>query len=892
MNFKQLLLLSGLSFSLLNGYSQEKITFSAVEKNIENAIPRSKLATTKGWKYQHRWLDEFKKRVSPSGEFYDGSVYFKEAERIARSKNKHNNKAAGWIPVGPTERATSSLTKGLGRVNCITFHPTNADIFWIGVAQGGVWKTTDGGQNWTPLTDDLPILRISDIAVDPTNTDIMYICVGDYAYMDAALNLDDRKRHTHYGLGVYKTTDGGMNWSPTGLTYELPQLDGSLMRRVFIHPTNSDHLLAAGIDGIWSSTNAGANWTQQNDSLIWDIEADPNDPLTIYATTGYLKFSKQGTAGIMKSNNFGASWTVLNTGIPKTKDVLRIEVAVAPSNSDHIYALACDNDRGLYGIYSSTNAGSTWSYSNANGMNILEWYDGFNTGGQGTYDLSLMVDPNDEDRIYTGGINIWGSADGGATFDGVSFWQDAFGPGLHADQHQLKYNPLDKKIYICNDGGLARTSQIIIGSWDDAINIAGYQWPTTWEYISDGMQTSSFYKVGISEANSGNFSAGAQDNATYFNNNGNWSNLFGGDGMNTVLHPSDANTILGSSQYGRILYSSNGGFPFSQMTEPFGEDGEWVTPFMYQPGNTNSVYAGYGNLYSAFPGGGFFNKKSNFGNMSGASVPAPVSHFNMAQSDPSTIYMAKRLYFSYNQLSELWVTENDGGNWTDRTAGLPDSLFFTFVEVDADDPMSAWVVAAGFEPGKHVYHTIDGGANWENITRDLPNLPVNCIVHQDKSKHNTVYVGTDIGVYYSNDTLTSWLPYNDNLPNVIVSDLEIHYTDKVMYAATFGRGVWKTDILPDSAIEIGINESSFQNMQLDLYPNPNKGAFTLNIDGFNGTGLTLEIIDVMGEVIISEQISVINSQYQSDLDYDLTNGMYFLKVSNGDRMRTVRFVVL
>jgi photosystem II stability/assembly factor-like uncharacterized protein len=118
----------------------------------------------------------------------------------------------------------------MGRINCIEFHPTDANIFWVGVAQGGVWKTENGGQTYFPLSDNLPMLRISDIEVNPNNTDEIYICVGDFAYIGVGLDLDDRKRHTHYGLGVYKTTDGGNSWQPTGLTYSQTQRNNTLMR--------------------------------------------------------------------------------------------------------------------------------------------------------------------------------------------------------------------------------------------------------------------------------------------------------------------------------------------------------------------------------------------------------------------------------------------------------------------------------------------------------------------------------------------------------------------------------------------------------------------------------------------------------------------------------------
>ncbi len=550
MNLNKLFLLVGSLLLSCLGIAQKDSEFGQLEKQIENRIPKDELETSKGWKYEHRWLDEFKRRIAPDGSFYDGAVFYQEAERVAALKKKGEGRSSGWIPVGPFEPANASLTKGMGRINCITFHPTDTNTFWVGVAQGGMWRTTNSGQSWTPLTDDLPITRISDIAIDPNHPDTMYLSLGDYAYMDVSLSLDDRDRHSHYGLGVYKTMDGGDSWAPTGLTYQLEELDGSLIRRVFVHPIDPNKIVAAGVGGVWSSQDGGTVWAQEVDSMIWDIEVDPNDPLTLYATTGYLKNSQTGVAGIMKSTDFGANWTWLNSGIPTTVDVLRIEVAVAPSNSDHVYALACNRDKGLYGVYSSTDGGNTWALKNNGWPNILEWYEGNGAGGQGTYDLSLMIDPTDENRIYTGGVNVWTSNDGGVTFEGVSAWYQT----LHADQHQFKYNPLDQKIYICNDGGLTRTNEIVSGSWDN------FTWPTQWEYVSSGMATSSFYRVATSEGNPGNFSAGAQDNSTYFNNAGNWSNLFGGDGMETMLHPTNPYVIFGSSQYGSIRYSDDGGY--------------------------------------------------------------------------------------------------------------------------------------------------------------------------------------------------------------------------------------------------------------------------------------------------------------------------------------------
>ena len=164
-----------------------------------------------------------------------------------KRKEKDSKSLTNWIPVGPNYLPTSPVATsghGVARINCVAFHPTDPNTFWVGVAQGGIWKTDNSGASWTPLNDGLPILRISDITVDPINPNILYACLGDYEYIGVALATDDRKRHTHYGLGVYKSLDGGLNWFPTGLTTVQTTLDNSLLRRLIIDPNNTNNLLA------------------------------------------------------------------------------------------------------------------------------------------------------------------------------------------------------------------------------------------------------------------------------------------------------------------------------------------------------------------------------------------------------------------------------------------------------------------------------------------------------------------------------------------------------------------------------------------------------------------------------------------------------------------------
>jgi len=278
--------------------------------------------------------------------------------------------------------------------------------------------------------------------------------------------------------------------------------------------------------------------------------------------------------------------------------------------------------------------------------------------------------------------------------------------------------------------------------------------------------------------------------------------------------------------------------------------------------------------------------------MNGVDFPTPISHFNISHSDPDYIYVAKRIYHSYDQKSEFWATTNGGLFWFNLTAGLPDGQYFSFVEVDEDDPLSVWVVTGGFESGQHVYHSLDGGFTWINETYDLPNLPVNCIVHNDSSLINTVYIGTDIGVYYSNDTLEAWLPYNLNLPNVIISDLEINYAENKLYVATFGRGVWQNDLIDESDITTSIQTiDPFKNVELGLSPNPNGGNFDLHIKDFDQGDLLVEIIDIMGRVVKSEELFIDRNDWTKTYNHNLPDGMYFLKMSSQKKMRAIQFVV-
>jgi len=836
-----------------------------------------------GGKAAKRWIDYHIRRADGSGNMADPKVTGRALYEAANSKITSHNKtgSTNWIPAGPDHYAIpmdSSWEPGIGRINCIAFHPTDSNIFWVGVAQGGVWKTIDHGQTWFPQTDDLPMLRISDIALDPNDPNTLYISVGDYAYIGVALWTDGRKRHTHYGIGVYKSIDGGSSWKATNLSFSNADFDGSLTRRVFVNPANSNHVIAAGTQGIWKSMDAGNTFSQVMDSLLWDIEQCPQNPNVLYASGGFVGYLNEGTANIMKSTNFGNTWTVLNTGIPAQNDIQRIELAISPQDSNTLYALTADMSEGFGGLYRSTNSGLSWTKMSGS-PNILEWWDGGGGGGQGWYDLAIVVDPNDKNRIYTGGINMWTSSNGGANWEGVSYWRNDYGKSIHADHHQYKYNPADSNFYVCCDGGLYRTRTIVPGSWNDANFIPGYQWPTKWTKLSNGMQTTSFYRLGLCRDSAGTVIAGAQDNSTYYYNTQDWYNIIGGDGMDCILSPWDPDSLIGSWQYGGFASSPDGGFNLNTgFSSGIFDNGEWTTPVLMHPQSSKTIYTAFGDVWMTNDDGFTWTPISSFPFVPALGSANPSSAFEISAADADVMYVAKRVNFPYSEPGAVWVTTDGGFNWVDRTAGLPDSLYITDIQADDSLPQKAWVSVGGFESGVKLFRTTNAGQTWVNISGNFPNLPANCIAVHPGMEHDPMYVGTDAGVYYVNDTIPGWILYSDDLPNVIVSDLEIHKNSHSIWAATFGRGLWKVSLKDTFPLPVHNAGLALNSAELKIWPNPSGGNLNFSLKNIRVPNAELIIVDQLGREIFREVLVFPADSYAGILSANLKSGVYHLSV--------------
>lgn len=861
--------------------SEMPLSFLEMQRQFDSWRKSVDLKKEKGWKYFKRFEMDMQYHTDAKGNPGDPALYINSITKAAAEKESNfGNRftSVAWTPFGPNilpGNLTGYMENGIGRINCIEFHPTNPSTYFIGVAQGGLWKTTNNGTTWTPLTDNLPITRISDIEIDPSNPDIMYISVCDFKYIGVGLFLNGRKRNTHYGLGVYKTIDGGLTWAPTGLSFQLTDGDASLIAKTILHPTNSNKLVACGVSGMYSSNDAGVTWTKTLDSLFWDMIRVPGQPNVLYAASGWVKNANVGNAAIYKSNDFGDTWTMCSTGFPATGVIQRIKLAVAPSDTNYVYALTVDVSSGMEGLYRTTDAGATWNNINP-GINLLDYNDGLGTGGQGNYDLALEINSTDKDIIYTGGINVWVSNDGALTFNPSMHWTLSYGPTIHGDIHFIKQQPSTGNIFVCSDGGLYRTPNIDGVSWND-VN-AGSTWTTPWTNLCSGLQISAFYRLSSSHNTTNRVVAGAQDNATFYYNNGIWNTIFGGDGMDNCLDPNNNDVVIGSSQFGGFYYSidngisDNGWYPNVN-----GELGEWTTPVVADYSNPGTYYVGYENVVKTTDDGQTWNVISSFPPASFANNE--ISALAVSSSNPNVIYAAKRVRYEYSVPGSLYRTSNGGSTWLDVTAGIPDSLYYTSVNVHETNSNVAYISMAGFSAGNKIFTTNDLGASWQNISYNLPNIPVNCVKNIPNS--GKLIAASDIGIYVLDSNSTTWTLQSNGLPNVIVSDIDFNTTLNKVYISTFGRGIWEADLSVLTAI------ATNENLQINatLYPSINNGNFNIVL---NENDVELEVIDICGRLVYKSNLK---GNQTHELALKLPSGKYFARLRNKNKSGVKSFIV-
>lgn len=789
-----------------------------------------------------------------------------------------------WLPLGPNGEEDLA---GTGRINSMCFHPQDTNIWYICVAQGGLWKSLNRGESWISISGNLPILRTSSLVIHPDNADIMYVALGDYAYLGHNLQANENKRNSHYGLGIYKTIDGGQNWSPTGLSFKQLDFEGSLISRIKMHPSDPSRLIAIGQTGSYVTLDSGATWQRTSQSLFWSLVQDPVNPNVLYASTGYVHSYKIGEAAILKSTDFGMSWTELNSTIPKTGQVQRIELAIAPSDNNYIYAIACDTLGGFYGFYKSVNGGTSFTQvlSNQYEYNILNGSLDSTPGGQGRYDLAICVDRYDKEHVLIGGINIWQTHDGGSGFKPVTYWALNYSRlSLHADVHAIVQHPSNSSYFACHDGGISRTFQVF-DEEPDSLKMQIVN--TRWVDYTRGLNISSFYRLGVNAVNGVEIMAGAQDNSTVYTNGDSFMNISGGDGMEAVFMD-DQNFRYTSSQNGSIYaFSLFGGDMYYAGTieKPNNESGEWTTPFVAA---NQVLYVLFENLYS-YVENIEVGKHTVFPDFQDGYRRTGTA-LDVQKSNGKRIYLAKRGFLSAGIKNQIWTSPDFGNNWNDIGSALPGNSYPAYIEMSQLNPDHVWICFSGFDSLNKVFYSQDAGDNWVNITYDLPNIPVNCVVHQEDGT-GLIYIGTDNGVYYLKKGALAWEYYSYSLPKVIVSELEIDTNNKTLVAATFGRGLWEAGLVDYDSNFVIIESIVFTEPVLNLYPNPTQAFLNLSLESFVNGEAKIQLIDITGKIVY-EELAELNSGEKMSRSIPvsfLSTGEYFVLVSYEKSRKTARF---
>ncbi|WP_333807944.1 T9SS type A sorting domain-containing protein [Flavobacterium sp.] len=707
-----------------------------------------------GHKPFKRWEYHWQNKINDQGYIITPEEFWNAWNQKKQVKTSRNTNRAlppsNWQPVGPfTHTNTGSWSSGQGRVNIVHVDPSNPSTIYLGSPAGGIWKSTNNGTTWIPLTDELPQIGVSGIAVDYSNSNTIYIATGDKDAGDT------------YSVGVYKSIDGGLTWNPTGT---MGASNPSRAGDIIIHPTNNQILWCATNNGIFKTTNAGASWTQILAGVNFsqgNIRLKPGDPSVVYASSNNRFY---------RSTDTGSTFTAVT--VSSVVSTGRLIIDVTPADNNYVYALSVGTspNYSLNGIYRSTDSGLTFTKTSGT-TNILE-------STQAWYDLALAVSPTNANEVYTGCLNVWKSTNGGTSVTKLNNWSSPTAASYtHADIHYLGFH--GNKLFAGTDGGIYVSSN------------GG----TNFTDLTAGVQISQFYKIAVAKQTSANMVGGLQDNGGHAYSSGQWKNYYGADGMDTAINPTNPNQYYGFIQYGNSMYISStaGNSNSGSVASPGGVNGNWVTPLVAN--NSGELFSGFANLFKLSNGAWVQQNVDALG----------TGNLELIHVDPSNddiMYVANG--------SGLYKSVNRGINFT-NVYNAPANI--TSIEVHSSDSNIVYITTSG--TSGQVLRSTNGGTTFTNFSTGLPSIGKNCIVHQGRNTDNPLYVGTSLGVYYRDDSMTSWAPFDTNLPNVSVTDLEINLEDAKLIAATYGRGVWQTDI-PVQVPAVDVKFVSIQNPGINI----------------------------------------------------------------------------
>jgi len=788
-----------------------------------------------------RWVLLWKDRVNTHGRLSSQAADWHRLVQATNQKVSKNYSTNIWSLVGPpTNVNPNSYTAypGMGRINVVAVDPSNNNIMYAGAASGGVWKTTDAGSSWQPMSDVLAGLGVTDLIINPANPNIIYLATGD------------RDGYNIPSIGLYKSTDGGQTWNATGLTFNLS--DYEFIRDIAFVPGNSNKIFALTNTEIKYSTNGGNTWTNANVSYPYvsftewfqSLIFDPNNANHMIATDYW--------GSVYTSTDGGVNFAMHAYFIPGTsQNILRLTTSVNDLNN-------------FYGLYSNGSFVKIRYNMNNTAADLISTttISGFSSY-QG-YCMTLAVSPTNKNYIMLGGIRGYLSTDNGQNFSvllnpynnppGVGFY-------VHPDHHFMQF---------LNDG------ITLIDGHDGGIH-KGPVTPGTWVDLSNGLVITQSYNIAVSQAtNDDDFMMANQDNDGFSkvlkNGTKQWVAVAAGDGtvagidyMNPQLR------YLGGTN--GALYSANDGYAssaFSGVTLlAASTNAAFVSGFAMHPIFSSNIYVGYGDVLKSNNNGNAFTALN--------SGLTKVSFIDVSG------YQGQTQIYVIGSNGQAKRSFDDGISWINVNNHSGALSFTSFCSKQDTDIVYATL--AGYNAGQKVIKSTDGGLTWALISAGIPNIAVKKVVLKADSNDETLFLATELGVYWKNNTMTMWQKLGLGLPNVLVKDLRINYADQELYVGTYGRSMWKISIVAPSSIPFSEAEKP------SIYPNPvvqNIVHIKIPETLFQHQAVTYKIYNIVGGIIGEGELEGIDNRVELRRK---AKGLYLINIRAGNKSFTQKLLV-
>ena len=785
-----------------------------------------------GYKPYKRWEYQAFRNMDENGMLPSPESYFNELQNYNRYLNESFGVARTtvgfWEELGPESwNATSSWSPGVGRITSVSVESANPNHIIAGADSGGVWRSMDGGANWTVLTDNLSNLNVSSLTIHPT--------INTTYYWGSTNGV------------IFISIDSGATWDI------LSDTGNGVVNKIIINALNPDKMYCSVQGGgLYKSDDAGVSWSKILPVVPtgYDVEFKPDGTYsTVYASG----------VDFFVSTNSGATWTGISgfSSGPKM-------IGVSQDNPDIVYVLEASGS--AFGdIYRSGSSGAVFGKLSHAGRNYFGYssdsQDPDDVGrGQAPRDMDIAVNPLDAFDVHIAGVNSWRSTDGGLNFNITSQWTLGGSSGqnigyCHADIDLLEFvgNPSEGyKMYVGSDGGL------FVADDPTTVNNDYYR------DLTNGMGIRQFYKIGVSQTNPVIVTGGSQDNgSSVMGVNGNWTDWLGADGMEGFVDKNNSNILYGTSQRGNLYKSLNGGASISNLGSPDGKTGNWVTPFEQDPILPNVIYSGYDQVYRSVNGGqSWASVSQNFG--------ANLNHLKIAPSVSEFQFAARG--------SNLYRNAFVGtvGNWS-TLSGFSGSI--NAIAIHPTNPNKVAIATTG---SQKVYVSSNGGNTWTSYRLNLPNFNAQALAWQGNSD-NGLYVGMNYGVYYIDDTFTEWQPFSNGLPNVIISELEVNNADGKLYAGTYGRGLWSSALFDAT---LTVDDVSLESLQ--VYPNPASDNVFIKWD--KTEQVSIRVFDALGKLMLFNKNVNISKSVALDVS-NYEQGIYFIKISNREGVITKKLMI-